>query len=184
VKNRVYIFIVVILGIVLLFVTKDRDLINSLSVIIEQKDRPLTFLDKKAKTIKTKKIFLNRLEFQNSNHLINENYGDLGFSRDFVMEIRARMDIKKSGKYLFHIYSDDGFRLKINNETVCQFIKSRPIDKTICEVFLRKGVNNLYIKYFQGYGNLGLRGFYKYSGDIRFYYIGESSSNIKFKELK
>ena len=145
--------------------------------IIQSKTK-LATLDSSYKIGSSKHIKIEKLYFPQRKTLSYYMYGDLGFSRDFLMFITSTFKAKIDTDVKFSIYSDDGFRLKIDDKTVCQYTKSRPLKKTTCKTHITKGKHTLFIKYFQGYGMLGLKGIYRIMG--KNYYIGQNSKYLDF----
>lgn len=183
-KKSILLLFVVLLGGVLFFKIKKSEISPTLNVKISQNKENIYTLNDKKKSTNTKSIQIEKLYFTNSGGLYHETYGTLPFKKNFFLEINSEIAIKKSGKYIFNIYSDDGFELKIDNQKICSFQKSRPLKKTSCITSLKEGSSKIYIKYFQGYGNLGLKGFYKKIDESKFHYIGRNSKFLQFKEIK
>lgn len=126
-----------------------------------------------------KSYTIDTINFQNGNTLIHKSLGPMYAQKDFFLTFKTAMKTKKSGKYSFLISSDDGFLLKIDGKELCAFEKDRPISSTECTIELEEGLHILDLKYFQGYGNLGLQAKY-YLEDQEASYIGEESDYIEF----
>jgi hypothetical protein len=111
-----------------------------------------------AKDIKEKIQFnIEEINFPENDQLYYENTGNLGYKQDFFLILKTTMDVKKIGSYQFSVKSDDGFQLKINNKTICEYNTIRGMEETRCKLItLNPGQYNLQLDYFQGYGRLGL----------------------------
>ncbi len=151
-----------------------------LKVKIVQARSTLKVLDEPYKIKRSKIIKIDKLYFPERNYLYHYLYGNLKFYKNFLMFIETEFEMLKSQKITFYINSDDGFRLKIDGKKICEYTKDRPFGKTVCDVTLKKGLHKMSLKYFQGYGRLGLVGVYEING--KKYYIGENSKYIKFYE--
>ena len=148
---------------------------------IIQSSRPITYLDAKIYPKKKEVIWIDKLYFPKSNELRHPTYGYLGYRRDFVIYFDTDFKLKKPQRVKFTIYSDDGFCLKIDGKTIMQYIKDRPFSKSEAVVRLAAGRHHLHIKYFQGFGQLGIVGYYQLEDGKR-HFIGKSAGGIEFIE--
>ena len=117
----------------------------------------------KIKTIHTpikakyrRNYLINEITFPQGSELYHKRVGKFGVRSNFFIKFKTVANIVVEGDYNFTIASDDGFRLKIDNKTICLFAKDRPFKKSVCSVHLKKGVHNIDLLYFQGFGQLGL----------------------------
>jgi len=146
---------------------------------IVQSKTPIRSLDSRIVPIKKETLWIDRLYFPKGNELRHPLYGYLGYTHDFVIFFDAKFRLKKSSPVTFTIYSDDGFRLKIDGKVVMEYPSDRPFSKSERTVRLEPGLHSLHIKYFQGFGQLGIVGYYKI--DKR-RLIGQSSKDLEFLE--
>ncbi|BCD63179.1 hexosaminidase (plasmid) [Nitratiruptor sp. YY08-26] len=150
-----------------------------LKVTIIQSKTPVRFLDDRIVPIKKEVLWIDRLYFPRGNELRHPLYGYLGYTHDFVALFDGKFKLEKEIPVTFTIYSDDGFRLKIDGHTVMKYPNDRPFSKSERTVTLTPGVHSLHIKYFQGFGQLGIIGYYKTN---RRHLIGQSSKDLQFLE--
>ncbi len=146
---------------------------------IVQSKKPVRFLDDRIYPVKKETLWIEKLYFPRGNELRHPLYGYLGYTHDFVIFFDGKFELEKSMPVTFTVYSDDGFRLKIDGDTLMEYPKDRPFTKSERTVRLAPGVHTLHIKYFQGFGQLGLVGYYK---TTRRHFIGESSKELQFLE--
>ena len=180
-KKYIFLFIVIFLWIGVFYKSKifsDNRL--PLKVKIVKSSKKIRNIDNFYVKSKDRVIYIDKLYFPNKKPLQHYLYGNLNFYDNFFIFINSYIELKKDMIVKFFIASDDGFRLKIDDKVVCEFKKDRPFKTTECKTALKKGKHKLFIKYFQGYGLLGLVG--TYSVDKRQYYIGQNSDYIKFYE--
>ncbi len=131
---------------------------------------------------------INTINFPMGYTLVHKNFGALGFSGNFFLQFNTKMVVKKEGYYVFYITSDDGFRLKINDNVVGEHVSDRPFSTSEVLVELKKGVYYFDLLYFQGYGPCGIIVHYKPFDIHRKFLVGHNSSYVKFyypdKDLK
>ena len=140
-----------------------------------------TIYDAKAIT-KTKRIKVPSVDFPQSSALYHKDMGALGFGSNFFMNLTSTMNVKEGGHYRFIITSDDGFVLKIDNKKVCEFMRNRAFEPSVCSVNLKEGSHIFNLSYFQGGGPLGLKAEYVNRG--KHFLVGESSKFITFEAKK
>ena len=146
---------------------------------IIQSSTPLHRLDDPVHVTKKEVLWIDKLYFPKGNELRNPVYGYLGYRQNFLMLLDTDFFLHAPKKIRFIIYSDDGFRLKIDGKTIMEYVKDRPLSKSEATIKLPAGKHHLYIKYFQGYGQLGLIGYYKVD---KIHFIGVDSNSVKFLE--
>jgi len=151
-----------------------------LNVTILKSSNTLKTLDDSFKIKSIKHVKIDKLYFPKRKYLYHYLYGNLRFNKNFVMKINTAFMLENNEKVKFVISSDDGFRLTIDGKKICEYVKDRPMSKTECVVNLKKGKHKMFIKYFQGYGQLGLVGVYEING--KKYYIGQNSDYLRFYE--
>ncbi len=99
------------------------------------------------------------------------------------MILKAKMYLKKAQDIEFIVFSDDGFRLKIDGKKLIEFTKDRPYKGNKKSIKLQKGLHYITLKYFQGYGDLGLGAWYKdENGNKK--PIGYDSRYVTFKDIR
>ncbi|MFK5985622.1 MAG: hypothetical protein QM479_09365 [Pseudomonadota bacterium] len=125
-------------------------------------------------------LYVNSINFPQADVLSHKQTGLIGYTLDFFMSLDSKFEVKQTQYFEFNIYSDDGFRLRIDNEVICEHIYNRPMQLSQCFKKLAQGTHHLQVDYYQGYGNLGLTAQYKLLNSDELYYIGENSDSIKF----
>ena len=130
---------------------------------------------------KTETLLFSQLYFPNSNILKNNLYGNLVYRSNFFIDFTSNFYLDKDSEIKFEIYSDDGFRLKIDGKKVAEFIKDRPYKKSEGKIFLKKGKHQFTLNYFQGYGNLGLGVWYII--DNKKTIFGKDSKILHFEKI-
>lgn len=123
--------------------------------LIKQNGRIKTILTP-IKTKYKRTYLIDEITFPKGSELYHKRLGKLGARSNFFIKFKTVTNILTEGTYKFIIASDDGFRLKIDNKTICSYIKDRPLKKSTCPIHLTKGKHNIYLLYFQGFGQLGL----------------------------
>lgn len=148
---------------------------------IIQSAKPIRHLDDTIYPRKKEVLWIDKLYFPNANELKHPTYGYLGYRKDFIIYFDADFKLQEPQQIKFTIYSDDGFRLKVDKKDIMEYIKDRPFGKSEAVVTLAPGLHHLRIKYFQGFGQLGIVGYYQLK-DGRKHLIGVNSSILKFIE--
>jgi hypothetical protein len=67
------------------------------------------------------------------------------------------LNVPAAGEYSFTVYSDDGFRLKVDKRIVCEFPGIRAFDPTHCRSTLKKGATPIRLQYFNNAPPHGLQ---------------------------
>lgn len=183
-KNIVLFALTCGLGIFLAIKTYPTKITPSIKAIIYQQKNNIQTLNSPKDITNSKIFYMDSINFPQGNTLKHPKIGELGYTTNFFIDFKAMITTLKSASYDFLIYSDDGFRLLIDNKPVCEFIKDRPFLKNKCTIHLKKGEHTLDISYFQGYGNLGIKAYYRISSSRKYKFIGENSKFIKFKEMR
>ena len=124
---------------------------------IIQSKTPLRTIDSKVVPAKKEVLWIDRLYFPKGNELRHPTYGYLGYRKNFVIYFDSDVESLKDQNVTFFVYSDDGFRFWIDGKVVGEYPKDRPYSKSVVRVFLPKGKHHIRIKYFQGYGQLGIK---------------------------
>jgi len=126
-------------------------------------------------------FYIKTINFPQGMELSHKNFGKLGFSGNFFINFNTKVYVKKDGYYVFEIISDDGFRLKLNNEIAGELTSNRPFSSSEVFVHLKKGTYNLELEYFQGYGPCGVVVYYRHSDGKKKYLLGKNSKYFSFK---
>ena len=148
---------------------------------IIQSATPLHHLDDPIKIRKKEILWIDKLYFPKGNELRHPTYGYLGYRQNFLILFDSDFVLEKDKRVKFTIYSDDGFRLKIDGKRVMEYTSDRPFRKSEASIILPAGKHHLFIKYFQGYGQLGIVGYYQV-GSAKPHLIGKSSEELRFVE--
>ncbi|HMB02024.1 MAG TPA: PA14 domain-containing protein [Spirochaetota bacterium] len=154
---------------------------NKLKIVISGQKGRIRKLNAKKNISEKKTILVDILNFKKGNSLIHAHYGQLDYKNNFFMDIRGSFRVSQPAYYTFHIGSDDGFRLRIDNKTICRHPGTRPFAWNKGRVYLEKGLHRLKISYFQGCCLLGLKGKYQKQGENKQYFIGQDSKYINFR---
>lgn len=181
----IFVVLVVLLGVAILaktvrFSWHDG---NLLVTIVKQKGG-IGHLDTPRKVADSKTMPMQRIDFAQGRMLENSQYGKLGYTTNFFLDIRTEMLVKKPALYRFEVSSDDGFRLKIDGKTVCEHPGDRPFGASRCSLALSKGRHRFELSYFQGGGPMGLRATYGEASSKRRYIVGEDSDMISFEKSR
>lgn len=123
---------------------------------------------------------INTIDFPVGDLFKHSRLGGFGFQFDFFAEFTTTMRVHDAGNYIFKIGSDDGFRLFIGPTMIGEFVKDRPYQENIYRIALNREDYPLILRYFQGYGPLGLRAYYQREGETQWFFIGEDSRFIHF----
>ena len=180
-KSHIFLYLVLFIAVFVLYKTVSLPYSGNIKITISKQKGAISTIDTIRNITNKHSINIKYLVFENSNSLRHKHFGNLGFSENFFIDANVEMDVLKSADYDFEVKSDDGFRLKIDNKIVCQFLKNRPYRKTKCSIRLLKGLHSFYIEYFQGGGPLGLHVRYGVKGE-KLQDLGENSKYIIFKE--
>jgi len=155
---------------------------------IIQSSKPIRQLDDPVRVRKKEILWFDKIYFPRGNELKNPVYGYLGYTHDFLILFDTDM-VLDSDKYVrFVVYSDDGFRLSLDGKTLMEYPGDRPYSKSETIVPVTKGRHHLRIKYFQGYGQLGISALYGV-GDTKeeaiaakLHFIGIDNDGVRFIE--
>jgi hypothetical protein len=183
-NEKILLSIVIFIALLLVAKTFKLPTTGTVDVSIMQQKGAIATVDTVKKLSSTKHILVDSINFLQSRTLQHPNLGKLGYSRNIFLNAKTQMSVLKPGEYIFLVSSDDGFRLKIDNKTVCEHPGDRPMKTTVCRVNLSKSDHFFNLMYFQGGGPMGLKVRYRLKGDSSLYYVGANSKYIKFKAVK
>jgi hypothetical protein len=177
-----FLFFTILIALFLAFKMISFPANGTLEVTVLQNRKALSHLDVERDIQAKKKIRVDTIDFLQGRLLEHPQIGKLGNSSNFFMDINTEMQVNKKGEYHFLIYSDDGFRLKLNGDPVCEFPGNRPMQLTSCKMQLDKKIYTFNLSYFQGGGPMGLKAYYQRSGEKR-HIIGKNTDLITFKAI-
>jgi len=153
---------------------------------ILQSSKPIRHLDDPVRVKKKEILWLDKIYFLRGNELKNPVYGYLGYTNNFIIFFDTDM-VLDSDKYIhFVVYSDDGFRLSLDGKSLMEYLGDRPYSKNEVVVPVSKGRHHLRVKYFQGFGQLGVAAFYGVGNTkekalvAKLHFIGVDSDGVKF----
>lgn len=183
-REWTFLLLVVLIGIGVLYKTVRLRDEGAILMVIEKQNGPLSKLDTPRKPSGREEMYVQAIDFFHGRVLENAQYGKLGFTTNFFIDFMARIQVRKTGMYRFYVESDDGFRMKIDGNTVCEHPQNRPFETTECDVRLNSGRHVLALSYFQGGGPMGLKASYVFEKKGRRYLVGEDSAYITFEKIK
>lgn len=183
-KEMVLLGIVIFIGLSLIAKTIKLPTYGTVDIAIMQQKGAISTVDTPQKLSSTKHVSVDNINFLESQFLEHPSLGNLGYKANFFINVTTQMEVKIAGEYLFHITSDDGFRLKIDNKMVCEHPGDRPMTETVCSVNLSSQTHRFELLYFQGGGPMGLKALYQKKGDRKSTFVGETSKYMSFKEIK
>ena len=120
------------------------------------------------------------INFPEGEVLFHPKLGNLGFQSDFFLDFHTVLNVLREGEYTFGVFSDDGFQLWLDDNLLGEFQDNRPYSESSFKIFLKPGEYNYHLYYYQGFGRLGLKAYYKLPGGNREYLIGDNSFFVKF----
>jgi hypothetical protein len=183
-NEKILLLIVLFIGVLLIVKTIKLPTTGTVNIAIMQQKGSISTVDTVKKLVSTKNILVDSINFLESRILEHPSLGKLGYSSNIFLKAKTQMSVLHSGKYIFLVSSDDGFRLKIDNKTVCEHPGDRPMQTTICSVQLSKSTHKFVLEYFQGGGPMGLKVKYKLRNEGSSQFVGKDSKYISFKEMK
>ena len=109
---------------------------------------------------------------------VTRDYSWAGLFRDFngsdqyaSLRLTGQIEVDETKDYTFYLIGDDGFKMWINGKEVIEFWRAEwDKEQTSAPVTLNKGMNDIKIEYFQGYGGLYL--------DLKWSASGISKQNL------
>jgi hypothetical protein len=155
---------------------------KKMKIVLSQNSQTVENLDQPRKISGSKTLFADHLDFPVDNGFRHRTLGQLGFNSNFYADVEVHFEVLEDAVYVFNIFSDDGFRLMVDGKLVAEFVHGRPMSESDGSVKLKAGKHQMKIIYFQGYGQMGLKGFYSKDGsaDGKKYFIGQDSPSVKF----
>ncbi len=182
-KEHRLLYIVLLIGAFIFFKTVHLPRSGVIAVTIIEQKGALAQLDTPRVPGTTSTIEVDTIDFAQGSQLEHKSLGRLGFQNNFFMDALTLMQVEQAGEYLFFVTSDDGFRLKIDGKTVCEFPKDRAFLSTTCRSPITKGSHRLELSYFQGGGPMGLKAMYQYAKETKKHLIGDDSNNVTFEKV-
>ncbi len=165
---------------------------QTVNVTLLKQDGPLRNINDIRRIKETVRFAINSINFPKNEELYYKEMGNMAYKKDFFLSLKTTLLVKKAQFYQFSISSDDGFKLSIDNQLVCQYEQIRAMKITHCDPLkLKLGLHSLQLDYFQGFGDLGLVATYviydkekeKKQTDNSFTFIGQDSNFIQFIPL-
>jgi hypothetical protein len=178
-SHVLFLLAVLCLGAVVFKVTELPSSPNVRALIIPQKGRIQT-LDQKRVPKLERTQYYSTLDFPSNKFLKHKNGEIVGFNSNFFIDFSAQALVKVAGSYQISVATDDGFRLKIDDRNIGQFLGDRPSTEQVFDVVLSEGVHNFEMQYFQGSGNAAAVVRYKAPGQESFLPLGSNSSSVYF----
>ena len=183
VNTREIVFLVLLLFMSLFLYSKMR--VRSASANLEVKiiknSESIKTLDQERKKLYEESYFIDKVDFNHKSYLEHETLGKIGFSNNFFMDITSRLEVKKTGIYIFSVSSDDGFRLLLNNKNLIDFTSNRAFKESQIGIRLTPGFYEFKLQYFQADGPMGLEAYYNIKGKAQRYYVGGESEFLVFR---
>lgn len=166
-------------------------------VFVENNRGSIHNLDAKRNIINSKEIKVNNLEFLASLTLKHRTIGEFPeFRENFFLNAKTDFEVLEDGFYMFTIYADDGYRMKIDGRTILESNRLKKMDEFKLREYipLIKGKHTLEVELFQNGVLSGLVGYYRrvdptkppeseYEYSTRFgqgYFIGDDDKYTKF----
>lgn len=185
-KRREWWLLGIVIAIGLFILSKSFDFRLSdgeIALTITKQHGGISTIDTRRNESGRQEMWIQTLAFPEGRILTHPQYGSLGFSTNFFLDAKVRMQVKKPVDVTFLVRSDDGFRLKVDNAVICEHPKDRPMKTTTCRIHLEPGIHPLDLSYFQGGGPMGLEAKYMPKGE-KPRFIGDDSDVIVFKAIK
>lgn len=150
-----------------------------------QNEKPIGEVNQSRSITQSKTLWIDEINFPNGRQFSHRRLGPMGMDHYFFVDFMVNFEALESGGYFFNISSDDGFRLFIDGELLCEFVKDRPFKTNVCRIEnMEKGEHHLKLEYFQGGGGCGLVAKYKHSKDRQYHMIGESTRYLTFHPVE
>jgi hypothetical protein len=126
--------------------------------------------------------FIDVIAFKRLHELVHEHFGRFGIKENFYLDFDTVMNVKRDANFVFEVFSDDGFRILVDDREICIFNGPRSMDNsTTGSVMLSPGLHRLRLEYYQGGGELGLKAYYSVQGMSGKWLIGQSSEWTRFQ---
>lgn len=184
-KEWAFVLLVIGVGVLLLFKTVRFSFDEGeIALTITSQNGAILNIDTPRKPKATHSMQLRRIDFAEGRMLENDQYGKMGYATNFFLDASVTMNVLKAGTYRFTVRSDDGFRLLIDAQTVCEHPGDRPFRVSSCQEYLTKGKHGFVLHYFQGGGPMGLQVRYGPEGKTPRYFIGEDSDLMTFEKRR
>ncbi len=79
------------------------------------------------------------------------------YKNEFGIRFTGKLEVKTEGEYSFRVASDDGARLSMNGQVICNNDGSHPVDNgKIGRYGFKPGLHDFQLDYYQGEGGAGL----------------------------
>ncbi|RLA68217.1 MAG: hypothetical protein DRQ78_01740 [Epsilonproteobacteria bacterium] len=147
---------------------------------VKQQYKNIRHIDAKHFDTNIKTFYIDTIDFLNAKEFIHRSLGKLNYYSNFFTEIEGLFNVKIAGDYDIKIASDDGYRLFIDGKKVSEFKTGRPMKSNIYKIYLAKGMHNIKLYHYQGYGKVGLNISYKFVLEKKYKIFGINSKEIFF----
>ncbi|MFH0702108.1 MAG: hypothetical protein V2B14_01030 [bacterium] len=183
--NKKYVFFIIAMFLCLFVVFKslEKRIDHNIKMSIIKQNNSISNIDQKQDGY-SKIFYIDKIDFQDTTELVHSKLGSFGLTENFFIQFESAFQVLESGWYKFIVYSDDGFRLFIDNKAISEFRDIRPFSGTEEKIFLNKGLHSLNLFFFQGEGNVGIKAFYMPIKQQEINFIGDSTKYINFKIKK
>jgi hypothetical protein len=184
----------------LLKMTTDR----KIQCTVSADSSSITNISQQRNTVKTETFYADELNFYWDNYLHHYRLGKCtDVIGSYFLDYQGGFDVLREGKYTFFVYSDAGYRLKIDDKTVLEFQTNKTMLEGMIEqeVYLSNGNHTFSGTMFKYNYEQGLIAFYLgpdavkphriiqdddyvFPKDAVKYYIGQDSRYIRFNKFK
>lgn len=147
---------------------------------IKKNGKSIRTINDKRDITAEKIVWVDKLMLKDGYHLVHPKLGAIGYGNNYWIDIEGEFEVKKAGKYFFYPGSDDGFRLSVDGEQLCEFIKDRGYATRSCPKTLEEGKHTFKLVYFQGSGHSALTLAYRHREAKKRKWFGENSRYISF----
>ncbi|MBN1523986.1 MAG: hypothetical protein JW904_05870 [Spirochaetales bacterium] len=127
--------------------------------------------------------YLNSIRFGNHENPKESPFAQYGLTEKFFAEFTGKFSVDDQKEVMFSVYSDDGFILYIDGESVSRFSGNRGYAETKISVPVSPGEHSLKLRYYQSGGHIGLDAYYLLPEGGDWFPIGTDAPFLKFKEL-
>lgn len=169
-----------LLGIVICCAIWPAEVKETVKMTIVKNQSGISKLTDERHPVSEKSFIIDQIKFLRGNGLIHPTFGSFEAYHNFFLDFQTVMDVTDPGLFVFNVWSDDGFKLFIDDKLVSQYVSNREYKPTQAERFLLQGKHTIRLNYFQGNGPLGLVALYKKKGEGKDISIGLSSKYAQF----
>jgi hypothetical protein len=176
--KSLYLIVVIIALIVIAKIYSSRPH-GDISLTISKNRTEIVNLDTKRDVYYKEKLYIDKIDFENSPQLKHKMLGNLGVVENLFMDFDIDIKSQDTRDVIFEITSDDGFRLFVDNMMIGEHNADRPYSYTRVNYKLTKGNHNIKLLYFQRYSNMGIKAKFIIGKDE--YIFGEKNPYISYR---